>query len=81
MKKVKINLENVISVKSFYGVKSFTVFFLVRIFLYSGIRSVFSPNTGKYGLKKTPYLDTFHAVSHKRKLNTFADISLSFLNR
>ena len=75
MKKVKINLENVISVKSF------TVFFLVRIFLYSGIRSVFNPNTGKYGLKKTPYLDTFHAVSHKRKLNTFADISLSFLNR
>ena len=25
--------------------------------------SVFSPNTGKYGLEKTPYLDTFHAVS------------------
>ena len=24
--------------------------------------SVFSPNTGKYGLEKTPYLDTFHAV-------------------
>ena len=23
---------------------------------------VFSPNTGKYGPKKTPYLDTFHAV-------------------
>ena len=24
--------------------------------------SVFSPNTGKYGLEKTPYLDTFHTV-------------------
>ena len=23
---------------------------------------VFSPNTGKYGSKITPYLDTFHAV-------------------
>ena len=25
--------------------------------------SAFSPNTGKYGPEKTPYLDTFHAVS------------------
>ena len=24
---------------------------------------VFSPNTGKYGPEKTPYLDTFHAVT------------------
>ena len=24
--------------------------------------SVFTPNAGKYGPKKTPYLDTFHAV-------------------
>ena len=24
---------------------------------------VFSPNTGKYGPEKSPYLDTFHAVS------------------
>ena len=24
--------------------------------------SVFSPNAGKYGLEKTPYLNTFHAV-------------------
>ena len=24
---------------------------------------VFSPNTGKYGPEKTPYLDTFHAVN------------------
>ena len=25
--------------------------------------SVFSPNAGKYGPEKTPYLDTFHAVN------------------
>ena len=25
--------------------------------------SVFSPNVGKYGPEKTPYLDTFHAVN------------------
>ena len=24
--------------------------------------SVFSPNAGKYGPEKTPYLDSFHAV-------------------
>ena len=24
--------------------------------------SAFSPNAGKYGPEKTPYLDTFHAV-------------------
>ena len=33
-----------------------TEFFLVHIF------SVFSPNTGKYGPEKTPYLDTFHTM-------------------
>ena len=27
---------------------------------------VFSPNTGKYGPEKTPYLDTFHAVKGLR---------------
>ena len=44
-------------------------FFLVRIFPHSNwIRrdtsylSVFSPNAGKYGSEKTPYLDTFQAV-------------------
>ena len=26
---------------------------------------VFSPNAGKYGPEKTPYLDTFHAVKGK----------------
>ena len=27
---------------------------------------VFSPNTGKYGPEKTPYLETFHAVKISR---------------
>ena len=46
-----------------------TEFSLVRIFPHSDwIRkdtsylSVFSPNAGKYGPEKTPYLDTFHTV-------------------
>ena len=33
-------------------------FFLVRIF-----PAAFSPNMGKYGPEKTPYLDTFHALA------------------
>ena len=43
-----------------------TEFFLVRIFLYlDWIRrfTVFSPNTGKYVLENSPYLDTYHAVN------------------
>ena len=36
-----------------------TTFFLVRIFLYLDWISIFTPNTGKYGAEKTPYLDTF----------------------
>ena len=28
---------------------------------------VFSPNAGKYGPEKSPYLDTFHAVENHRK--------------
>ena len=43
-----------------------TEFFLVRIFAHSyphtSYLSVFSPNVGKYGPEKTPYLDTFHVV-------------------
>ena len=46
-----------------------TEFFLVSIFPHSDkIRrdtpylSIFSPNAGKYGPEKTPYLDNFHAV-------------------
>ena len=33
-----------------------------EFFLVYGEISAFSPNTGKYGPEKTPYLDTFHAV-------------------
>ena len=29
---------------------------------------IFSPNTGKYGPEKTPYLDTFHALQAAEKL-------------
>ena len=46
-----------------------TQFLLVHIFPHSGsiqrdtlYLSVFSPNAGKYGPEKTPYLDTSHAV-------------------
>ena len=46
-----------------------TEFFLARIFPHSDwiqrdtpYLSIFSPNVGKYGPEKTPYLDTFHAV-------------------
>ena len=57
-----------------------TEFFLVRIFLYSDkiqrFTNVSSPNTGKYGPGKTPYLDTFHAVE---KLKNIANISFMFL--
>ena len=36
--------------------------FLVRIFPYLDWIRRFSPNTGKYGPEKTPYLNTFHKV-------------------
>ena len=51
-----------------------TDFFLVRIFPHSDwiwrdtkYLSVFSPNAGKYGVEKTPYLDTFHALNDCKK--------------
>ena len=31
---------------------------------------VFSPNTGKYRLEKTPYLDTFHVVKIISRLDS-----------
>ena len=41
-----------------------TEFLLVRIFPHPAL---FSPNAGKCGPEKTPYLDTFHAVQpHKQ---------------
>ena len=56
--------------------------FLVRIFPHSDwIRrdtkylSVFSLNAGKYGSGKTPYLDTFHAVT------IIANIEISQINQ
>ena len=46
-----------------------TGFFLVRIFphldwirIFKEQTFLFSPNAGKYGPEKNPYLDTFHAV-------------------
>ena len=39
----------------------------VQILSFSGpCFPIFSPNTGKYGPEKTPYLDIFHAVHFKR---------------
>ena len=35
---------------------------------------LFSPNAGKYGPGKTPYLDTFHAVSSIAALPSFDHI-------
>ena len=48
---------NVLREVSKYGVFSITYF------------PSFSPNVGKYGTEKTPYLDTFHAVEHEMHHN------------
>ena len=56
---VKMSINNAWKVSKF-GVFSgpyFPLFGLNALYL-----SVFSPNSGKYGPEKTPYLDTFHAV-------------------
>ena len=37
---------------------------------------VFSPNVGKYGPEKAPYLDTFHAVQSFKKLVNFGSVFL-----
>ena len=37
--------------------------------------SVFSPNTGKYGPEKIPYLDTFHGVYVSQTANIGYDSS------
>ena len=48
---------------------------------------VFSPNTGKYGPEKTPYLDTFHAKNWKAQffvVKVYQSLStqvLSFFHR
>ena len=51
--------------------------FLVRISPYL---SVFSPNAGKYGLEKTPYLDTFHAVVGLAEKSTSLEKKLEIEN-
>ena len=38
--------------------------------------SVFSPNTGKYGSEKSPYLDIFHAVDISR-IKNFSDSQIT----
>ena len=45
----------------------------IRIFFWSE----FSPNTGKYGPQKTPYLDTFYAVPDTLSYN---NIKIEFSN-
>ena len=35
---------------------------VLRVEVHTLYLSIFSPNAGKYGPEKTPYLDTFHAV-------------------
>ena len=41
--------------------------------------SVFNPNTGKYGTEKTPYLDTFRAVSDVNSHNNYSHYDDSIL--
>ena len=36
---------------------------------------IFSPNTKKYGPEKTPYLDTFHAVSIVGQFEDLKDVN------
>ena len=46
-----------------YGVSSGPYFPLYGLNAETYAVNLFSPNSGKYGPVKTPYLDTFHAVS------------------
>ena len=47
-----------VQIQSFF----LSVFSLIWTEYRDLLMSVFSPNTGKYGPVKTPYLNTFHAV-------------------
>ena len=40
---------------------------------------VLSPNTGKYGPEKTPYLDTFHAVLENRGFENAGFFSIGII--
>ena len=72
-KQLVISVNCFISSITAWKVPKYRVF-LVRIIMYSDwirrLISVFSPNTGKYGPEKTPYLDTFHAVYVLEILNS-----------
>ena len=53
-------------------VQSSTAWKVSKYWVFSGSYfPVFSPNTGKYGPEKTPYLDTFHAVISRSENNIF----------
>ena len=54
---IKLSLCEKCPNTEFLLVLSFPAFGLNTLYL-----SVFSPNAGKHGPEKTPYLDTFHAV-------------------
>ena len=46
--------------------------------------SVFSPNTGKYGPEKNPYLDSFHAVffaEHYMQISILQSLNVNILSR
>ena len=67
-----------------------TEVFLVHIFLHldwvgrdTKYFSVFSPNAGKYGPEKTPYLNTFHAVNiiAKENLNSILPCRLANIQK
>ena len=61
-KVLKINLEIVAGYNSY-------VYISYRVKTVKGeYLSVLSPNEGKYGLEKTSYLDTFHAVVWMKSL-------------
>ena len=66
-------------------------FFLIRILPYldwlrrfTSYISAFSPNMGKYGPEKTPYLDSFHAVgssliiSHRNSNTIFIEPQMTY---
>ena len=42
--------------------------------------SIFSPNAGKYGPEKTPYLDTFHAVIRQSRWHWKRQKTVTILN-
>ena len=54
---------------------TFTVWKVSNYGVFSGpYFPVFSPNAGKYGPEKTPYLDTFHVVFYQLQNLWFSDV-------